>query len=39
MDLIRLIYTSRPFGFDQAVLNGILRHAGAATRLRRSPAP
>lgn len=27
MDLIRLIYSSRPFGFDQSVLNGILVHA------------
>ncbi|MCU4654763.1 BLUF domain-containing protein [Roseibacterium sp. SDUM158016] len=27
MDLIRLIYTSRPFGFDQGMLNGILLQA------------
>lgn len=27
MDLIRLIYSSRPFGFDQAALNGILLEA------------
>jgi hypothetical protein len=27
MDLIRLIYSSRPFGFDQAILNGILLQA------------
>jgi Sensors of blue-light using FAD len=27
MDLIRLIYCSRPFGFDNAILNGILSDA------------
>jgi Sensors of blue-light using FAD len=27
MDLIRLIYFSRPFGFDEAMLNGILSDA------------
>jgi hypothetical protein len=27
MDLIRLIYCSRPFGFDDAILNGILSDA------------
>ena len=30
MDVFRAIYTSRPFGFDQAMLSGILidaRHA------------
>ena len=27
MDLLRLIYSSRPFGFDQSILNGILVHA------------
>lgn len=26
-DLVRLIYSSRPFGFDQAVLNGVLMSA------------
>jgi len=29
MDLIRLIYSSRPFGFDQGILNGILVNARA----------
>lgn len=27
MDLLRLIYSSRPFGFDQGILNGILVQA------------
>jgi hypothetical protein len=27
MDLLRIIYTSRPFGFDEAILNGILLDA------------
>jgi hypothetical protein len=27
MDLIRLVYASRPFGFDQGMLNGILMDA------------
>lgn len=27
MDLVQLIYTSRPFGFDDAILNGILSDA------------
>jgi Sensors of blue-light using FAD len=27
MDLVRLIYCSRPFGFDDAMLNGILMDA------------
>jgi hypothetical protein len=27
MSLFRLIYTSRPFGFDSGTLNGILAHA------------
>jgi hypothetical protein len=33
MDLIRVIYSSRPFGFDQAVLNGILVHARRSNAL------
>lgn len=27
MDLFRAIYTSRPFGFDDSILSGILMHA------------
>jgi len=30
MDLYRVIYTSRPFGYDQATLNGILMDARGA---------
>ena len=30
MDLFRAIYTSRPFGFDQSILSGILMHARRA---------
>lgn len=30
MDLFRVIYTSRPFGFDQAMLSGILTDARRA---------
>ena len=30
MDLFRAIYTSRPFGFEQSILSGILMHARRA---------
>jgi hypothetical protein len=39
MDLIRVIYSSRPFGFDQAVLNGILVHGPAQQCAAGSPGP
>jgi hypothetical protein len=32
MDLFRAIYSSRPFGFDEAILNGILTDARRANQ-------
>ncbi len=32
MDLFRVIYTSRPFGFDEGLLNGLLEDSRRANR-------